>query len=106
MKARAAALAIGALGGLALAAVLPTLRPPLRGWSAVPIHGELLDEADGPIERVAFAYAPEDEPLFEEALRAFLPSLDPATGLVAVAAVVTVGGVVRLAAPSPLTKPE
>jgi hypothetical protein len=84
MDARVASLMLGVLGGLGLAIALPALRPAAPVWDAVPIRGELLDEADGPIERIAFAYVPEDEPLFEEALRAFLPSLDPSTELVAV----------------------
>lgn len=84
MDARAAALLLGVLGGLGLAVALPALRPPPRGWSAVPIRGELLDEAVGRIERLAFAYAPGDEPIFDEPLSAFLPSLDPSVELVAV----------------------
>lgn len=82
MRGRVAVLVVGALGGAALAAALPALRSRPPGWAPVPIAGELLDEAAGPIERLELAWVPGHERLFEEAFRAFLPSLDASTGLV------------------------
>jgi len=86
---RAAAASLGALLGASAAAVGLALWPRLPSATLDPlpaVDGALVDEAEGPLEEIALHYLPEADPIVAGIYRAFLPSLDPETRVVALVA--------------------
>lgn len=81
---RSIAIALGAFVGVGTALVGAVTFPVTRfSWDVAPISGQLLDEAAGSIEVLAFHFVPEAEPIFRDVYQALLPSLDSRTRLVA-----------------------